>query len=306
MKIFMSKVQTILFLLTCGMFGAVIYKWSTSVTTYKVIEKIKDVSETESKRGPTLVLPPQQIMNFIGPPEFQNITLATSHEELARIYHTYINKVQVKCNNIVRQGRNGDGGWDVCMDPPYELKKPCLVYSFGINNDWSFDDAVSRNIGCEIHAFDPSMNVNDHFRQPSIYFHATGLDGSDAKSQNHPTWKMGRLQTIIKKLGHTNSTIDLIKIDIEESEWSAFPDMVLSNSLNRVKQFCFEIHFFLPTPVRDPDPWRYHSGLLLFKNLYNLGFRIFKSHGNPWCRYKSQFGPERWSCHEVYMVKVSS
>ena len=27
--------------------------------------------------------------------------------------------------------------------------------SFRINNDWTFDDAVSQKYGCEVHAFDP-------------------------------------------------------------------------------------------------------------------------------------------------------
>lgn len=47
------------------------------------------------------------------------------------------------------------GNWYVCMDKKFYVSKPCLVYSFGIGNDFSFDDAMAK-LGCEVHSFDPS------------------------------------------------------------------------------------------------------------------------------------------------------
>ncbi|CAG2232362.1 unnamed protein product [Mytilus edulis] len=41
-----------------------------------------------------------------------------------------------------------------CNTSPFVVQKPCLVYSFGINNQWSFDDAMA-NIGCDVFSFDP-------------------------------------------------------------------------------------------------------------------------------------------------------
>ncbi|VDI18203.1 Hypothetical predicted protein [Mytilus galloprovincialis] len=59
-----------------------------------------------------------------------------------------------------------DGGWNVCHDKPYRPPVPCLVYSFGINNDFSFDDFIVKTYGCDVHSFDPrcwSVSwFNDH------------------------------------------------------------------------------------------------------------------------------------------------
>ena len=52
--------------------------------------------------------------------------------------------------------RQMKGKWGIYQDEPFDVKPPCLVYSFGINWDFSFDDAMGK-LGCEVHSFDPSM-----------------------------------------------------------------------------------------------------------------------------------------------------
>jgi hypothetical protein len=51
-----------------------------------------------------------------------------------------------------------DGQKSVCLDP-VSLAPPvgnCLVYSFGNNAEWSFDEAM-ESYGCKVFTFDPSM-----------------------------------------------------------------------------------------------------------------------------------------------------
>ena len=36
-------------------------------------------------------------------------------------------------------------------------EKGCLVYSFGIDNNWKFTDAMRDDFKCETHAFDPNL-----------------------------------------------------------------------------------------------------------------------------------------------------
>jgi hypothetical protein len=182
----------------------------------------------------------------------------------------------ILCADLQRWGNAGDQGWSVCVDDRVEspptvatvvpagteaaaaasLPRRCVVYSFGINHQWSFDLAAVAK-GCEVHAFDPTIIVLPHgsrqadgqalcsaarrsssYRRergysqgedtrrclpnPSseIHFHDYGLYGADAHLANVGDVKT--LRTIMSELGHAH--VDVLKIDIEGSEWSLFAD----------------------------------------------------------------------------------
>ncbi|XP_076043850.1 uncharacterized protein LOC143026946 [Oratosquilla oratoria] len=73
------------------------------------------------------------------------------------------------------------------MDPPYGLaQRNCIVFSFGINNEWSFDDAMDLK-GCKVYAFDPTMGKESHYRTPNIRFFNIGVGGEDVTMNNE--WK---------------------------------------------------------------------------------------------------------------------
>ncbi|CAG5129790.1 unnamed protein product, partial [Candidula unifasciata] len=57
--------------------------------------------------------------------------------------------VEVSCTDLRKKGN-----YYICFDKPLGPKPPCLVYSFGIDNDFSFDDAMAE-AGCEVFSFDP-------------------------------------------------------------------------------------------------------------------------------------------------------
>ena len=101
------------------------------------------------------------VSNFTIP---EDEVLATmTRKEIQWVYHTYVMSQQTSCK-IIRMGHQGDGGWNICNEPRWKLEKgKCLVYSYGINFDFSFDDAFAK-FGCEVHAFDPSMNTPSHVR----------------------------------------------------------------------------------------------------------------------------------------------
>jgi len=59
---------------------------------------------------------------------------------------------------------NGGAGFDgqkaVCLDKKFmdNLKNDnCLIYSFGLSNDWSFEEAMAA-LGCKVRAFDPTIS----------------------------------------------------------------------------------------------------------------------------------------------------
>lgn len=60
------------------------------------------------------------------------------------------------CKTRKLYGNDHHGGWIVCEDMISTMDKgKCLVYSYGLGADWSFDKAL-EHVGCELHGFDPS------------------------------------------------------------------------------------------------------------------------------------------------------
>ena len=50
-----------------------------------------------------------------------------------------------------------DGQKSVCLDPGVApVPEQCVVYSFGNNGEWSFDEQI-ESYGCDVFVFDPSV-----------------------------------------------------------------------------------------------------------------------------------------------------
>ena len=97
-----------------------------------------------------------------------------------------------------------DGDYFVCMDSILVKKdKPCIIYTFGIANDWSFEDGMDY-LGCEIHAHDPTVDFPAE-RGENIHFYKLGISTETASN-------VATLSDILKKNGHTDSIIDYLKV----------------------------------------------------------------------------------------------
>jgi len=161
------------------------------------------------------------------------------------------------CTAKARFGNPGDGGWNVCLDPPLLKKKTeevsewsklgrrhwppadsqCVVYSFGSNYDFSFEYSISR-LHCEVHSFDPTMmtfNANPLTNLTGIHFHHWALGPSKSFASSSKT-----LDEIMKELGHT--TIEVLKMDVEGDEWNALEHMFATGILKNVRQIVWELH----------------------------------------------------------------
>ncbi|KAL9183009.1 hypothetical protein ACHAXT_004796 [Thalassiosira profunda] len=121
----------------------------------------------------------------------------------------------------------------------------CLVYSIGSNNDVSFERAVHDFMpGCEVHTFDPTLRkafVGDEYAT----FHDWGL-GKDGESAAHrgKSWTAKGLETIMQELGHTNRTIDILKVDCEGCEYETLPpvfDAMVAGNV-QIGQLQVEMH----------------------------------------------------------------
>ena len=174
-----------------------------------------------------------------------------------------------------------DGQKAVCMDPQVRpTSGNCLVYSFGISNEWSFDEAIQK-LGCEVFSFDPSMNIKDHDHGAGIHFRKIGLGHRDEELDDPATkkynWTLRSLDSIYRELGHRGRIIDYLKIDVEHAEWTALPQILKSGMINWVRQLAVEIHL----PEKGGlDQFRSRAAVL--RSLEEYGMIRFDSKYNPW------------------------
>jgi hypothetical protein len=166
----------------------------------------------------------------------------------------------------------------VCIDPKVApLPDQCLVYSFGIDNEWSFDENMER-YGCKVFAFDPSMGLDHHYHSPSVQFYNWGLSSKD-EYNNFENWTMRSLSSIYKSLVdvHGLKTIDYLKIDVEFYEWIALPQIIESGMLSKIRQLGIEVHLDHRDKIET-----YREMAKILRSLEKRGMTRFDSKYNPW------------------------
>lgn len=154
---------------------------------------------------------------------------------------------------------------------PEKINKDSIVYSFGIGDDISFDRAIIKEFDCKVYGFDPTprsiqfiktqslpnnfiflpYGISDHdgfiqFFLPEntnhisgATFNRWGIKGNNIIPVNVPVKKF---DTIVKELGH--SKIDILKMDIEGSEYEVLNDILASNI--EINQILIEFHHRFP------------------------------------------------------------
>lgn len=132
--------------------------------------------------------------------------------------------------NKIRKGRNFDGGY-VILDDNLSDK---IIYSFGINDDVSFDLDLAA-LGCSVFQYDhtinslPINNKNFLWRKIGISDKPIGYD------------QLKTIDEIIIENGHINNKNLFLKMDIEGFEWGAF---INSELLSNFSQIVVELHSF--------------------------------------------------------------
>ena len=107
-------------------------------------------------------------------------------------------------------------------DEPY-----CIVYSIGGNNRWDFELDILQRTPCEVHTLD-CTGPRKRFIVPSnprLHFHHVCLGAEPQEASPNCTHRkamcgpVSTLEQIQEMLGHHETKIDLLKMDIEGSEW---------------------------------------------------------------------------------------
>ena len=139
-----------------------------------------------------------------------------------------------------RLGLRSDGGKWICDPHRIFSQAKCLIYSVGSADQYDFEDAVHSNgPHCEIHTFEIRKN---HIPTPSyIKYHQIGVGGLFTKNDS----RYKTLYEIADELGHQKRIIDILKIDIECSEYQVLTDHLFSELASRgvfIRQIAIEIH----------------------------------------------------------------
>ncbi|XP_063852853.1 probable methyltransferase-like protein 24 isoform X2 [Scylla paramamosain] len=227
-------------------------------------------------------------------------------------FYEYIYTSRVPCDfkmmlggRLYHKTSKIDGDKWVCMDKQFNISpKKCLVFSFGIGADWSFEDETEGKLGCKVFAFDPTINKETHNRTEKISFFNLGIGDSN---KTGPTFKVktNRYCNILSGLGHLNSVIDILKIDIEGSELRVFRDVLegTPNLLKNVKFIAMEVHIGGKTT----EIGRGHKAFWKYFQLLDcFGFKILYSAINPFSGGRVVNGRRRSCCYEIVWVQDRS
>lgn len=152
--------------------------------------------------------------------------------------------------------------WCIC---PTNIDKNSIVYSFGIGTDISFDLGLIAKYKMNINAFDPTPRSKDWLQNQTLpktfHFHDYGIADYDGNAVFEPpknetdvsyriirnsssehgalySGKVYKLKTIINMLKHKK--IDILKMDVEGSEFSVIDDLVRSDIY--IHQLLIEFH----------------------------------------------------------------
>ena len=122
-----------------------------------------------------------------------------------------------------------DGGKYVCMDEYMDdiLNNECVIFSFGIANDWTFEDMMDA-LGCTVYALDPSVDFPLKWGK-NITFEKLGVAAKTDKAK-----LMDKLSNNLKKYHQQSTKISYLKIDIDGSELNGLPKWLSDGALNNV------------------------------------------------------------------------
>jgi len=148
---------------------------------------------------------------------------------------------------------------------PAAITPASTIYSFGVGDNVAWDLEMIRRYGVSVHAFDPTPASIAWVKRQKLprqfVFHDCGISNFDGTLDFYPPRKAGNthysqeqrsggktaavrgrvncLTTIMRRLGHRH--IDVLKLDVEGSEFEAIPD-ILESGIS-VDQLLVEIHY---------------------------------------------------------------
>ncbi|XP_037785565.1 methyltransferase-like protein 24 isoform X1 [Penaeus monodon] len=264
-------------------------------------------------------------------PEFVHNTSLAGHElkeQLVLLDQLFLlmTNITKPCRKLVRQGGKLcrgklDGDKKLCLDPFVRpTSNSCLVYSFGIGYDFSFDAAMGK-YGCQVFSFDDDsahalLDRNPFPRVKFLRFRLAAGRGVKVERSYNPATKSEYiylyrpLDNIMYLLGHSTANVDVLKIDVDGPEWEIFEDSIFKTDvLERTKQLSMEIHLgvfldpHLDTGLPLSQTLQKYTRVL--RGLEDRGFHLTHHEPNLFHPKYVQFANRTFNaCYEVLFVNT--
>lgn len=152
------------------------------------------------------------------------------HGEAAARFWSLVAPKDAQGRGFVRLGRENDGGY-VMLDA---FSPEQIAYSFGINDDVSFDLDLARR-GMQVWMYDHTIEALPE-EHPLFRFSPRGVRGAREEDENLATF-----QSLLEENGHAAHADIILKMDVEGAEWdalAALPEASLAN----MAQIALELH----------------------------------------------------------------
>lgn len=169
---------------------------------------------------------------------------------------------------LKRIGRIGDGGY-VMLD---DFVNNNIAYSFGINDDTSWDSDIVDNGINYVYMYDHTIEQLPETRKNFIWF-KIGISGEI----NSDTPELKTLEQLLHENEHDNLNNMLLKMDVEGAEWDVFCNTT-SNVLSKFSQIVVELHNI--TSLEN------HTKIVKALENINKTHVPINVHGNNWCGYE--------------------
>lgn len=182
-----------------------------------------------------------------------------------------------KCpnNKLSRTGKSDDGGkWTCGLETLAKVKeKPeCLVYSFGVNKDSSFEAEVLASTHCDVYAYDMTVNsIAKPLKSTNRRVHFTKMGVAGVTKDDKMT-----LTDILSRNGHKGRTVLILKIDIEGYEYQVLKQVLKEFPVELpFGQLLVEFHNYNWQSVNSTDTSRRDDFIEITRQLENRGMRMF-------------------------------
>ncbi|KAF4989037.1 hypothetical protein FDECE_14828 [Fusarium decemcellulare] len=200
-------------------------------------------------------------------------------------------------HDVERVGILGDGGKNVCGMSRYEkaspgpssetnTARPLIVYSFGVDDDSSFEAELLRRTNAEIWGYDFSVDswgpqiASDYASR--AHFAKVRLGNKTDTTHEPPSYT---IQDLMRANGHTY--VDILKIDVEGAEFDALDSLISSLETSDHEayvpfpfgQLLMEVHI-IPNGLDYTVPHDIYSWLNWWASLERHGLREVYAESN--------------------------